>query len=71
MLYKNVPFFVTCSLWISVLAARMRVNGIMIEREAISRIEAGYRFISDDKSLVFAQTLDVPTEWLVGTNSKS
>ena len=46
------------------LAARMQVNGVTIEREAISKIETGDRFITDYELMVFAKVLGVSLEWL-------
>lgn len=48
------------------LAARMQVNGVTIEREAISKIETGDRFVSDYELMVFAKVLNVSMNWLVG-----
>ena len=48
------------------LAARMQVNGVTIEREAISKIETGNRFVSDYELLIFAKVLGVSMEWLIG-----
>ena len=48
------------------LAARMQVNGVTIEREAISKIETGDRFITDYELMVFAKVLGVSLEWLTG-----
>jgi len=49
------------------LAARMQVNGVTIEREAISKIETGDRFVTDYELMVFAKVLGVSMEWLVKT----
>lgn len=46
------------------LAARMQVNGVVIEREAISKIETGSRFVTDYELMVFARVLQVSMEWL-------
>ena len=46
------------------LAARMQVNGVIIEREAISKIETGNRFVTDYELLIFARVLGVSMEWL-------
>lgn len=46
----------------------MQVNGVMIEREAISKIETRDRFVADYELLVFAKVLGVPLEWLVSAN---
>lgn len=48
------------------LAARLQVEGIVIERDSISRIEIGTRFIPDYELPVFAKVLHVPVEWLLG-----
>ena len=48
------------------LAARMQVAGVAIEREAISKIETGDRFVTDYELTTFAQVLGVSMEWLVG-----
>ena len=48
------------------LAARMQVEGIMIERDSVSRIEIGTRFIPDYELPVFAKVLDVSVHWLLG-----
>ena len=48
------------------LAARMQVNGVAIEREAISKIETGDRFVTDYELLTFAKILGVSMEWLTG-----
>lgn len=52
------------------LAARMQVNGVTIEREAISKIETGNRFVTDYELLIFAKVLDVSMEWLTGQTRK-
>lgn len=50
------------------LAARMQVNGVVIEREAISKIETGDRFVTDYELMMFAKTLGVTMEWLIGAD---
>ncbi len=50
------------------LAARMQVNGVTIEREAISKIETGDRFVADYELMVFAKVLNVSIEWLISQN---
>ena len=52
------------------LAARMQVNGVTIEREAISKIETGDRFVTDYELMVFAKVLNVSMEWLTGQDQK-
>lgn len=51
------------------LAARMQVQGVIIEREAISKIETGDRFVADYELMVFADILGVSLEWLLGLKS--
>ena len=50
----------------SELAAKMQVEGIVIERDSISRIEIGTRFIPDYELPLFSKVLCVPVEWLLG-----
>ena len=38
----------------------------LIEREAISKIETGDRFVTDYEFIVFAEVLGVSMEWLAG-----
>lgn len=47
------------------LAARMQINGVTIEREAISKIETGDRFVTDYELMMFAKVLKVSVEWLI------
>ena len=46
------------------LAARLQVAGLDIDRTAISRIESGGRFLKDSEVLLFAEALKVPIEVL-------
>lgn len=48
------------------LAARMQVEGVVIERDSISRIEIGTRFVPDYELPAFARVLDVSVDWLLG-----
>lgn len=48
------------------LAARMQVEGMVIERDSISRIEIGTRFVPDYELPAFARILDVSVDWLLG-----
>ena len=52
------------------LAARMQTHGVAIEREAISKIETGDRFVTDYELMVFAKVLNVSMEWLIGQDQK-
>lgn len=47
------------------LAAKMQIEGIIIERNSISRIESGTRFIPDYELPVFAKVLNTTVEWLL------
>ncbi len=53
------------------LAARMQVNGVLIEREAISKIETGDRFVADYELMVFAKVLGVSVLWLLGQEERA
>ena len=48
------------------LAAQMQVEGIMIERDSVSRIEIGTRFSPDYELPLFAKVLGVSVDWLLG-----
>ena len=48
------------------LAAQMQVAGIIIERDSISRVEIGTRFVPDYELPVFAKLLHVTVPWLLG-----
>lgn len=49
----------------SELAAKMQVEGITIERDSISRIEIGTRFVTDYELKIFAKVLKVNIMWLL------
>ena len=48
------------------LAARMQVRGVAIEREAISKIETGDRFVTDYEFVKFGEFVGVIMEWRAG-----
>ena len=48
------------------LAARIQIKGINMERDSISRIEIGTRFVSDFELKVFSEVLGVSVNWLLG-----
>ena len=48
------------------LTAKMQLTGVRIEREAISKIERGERFVADYELVNFARVLGVTMEGLVG-----
>ncbi len=47
------------------LAARIQIEGVTMERDSISRIEIGTRFVADYELKVFARVLDVEISWLL------
>lgn len=53
------------------LAARLQLKGVIIEREAISKMESGDRFIADYELLALAQVLGVSMDWLTGQTNSS
>ncbi len=48
------------------LAAQLQVNGIIIERDSISRIEIGTRFVADYELRELSKILKVTVNWLLG-----
>ncbi len=48
------------------LAAKLQLNGIIIERDSISRIEIGTRFVADYELRELSKILKVSVEWLLG-----
>ena len=46
------------------LAARLQVAGITMERDSVSRIEIGTRFVTDYELAVLVMILRVSMEWL-------
>lgn len=46
--------------------AALQVEGVTMERDSISRIEIGTRFIPDYEIPVFARVLGVSALWLLG-----
>lgn len=50
------------------LAAQIQLRGVNVERDSISRIEIGTRFVADFELKVFAEVLDVSVAWLLGLN---
>ena len=48
------------------LAAKLQINGIIIERDSISRIEIGTRFVTDYEIRELSKILKVSVHWLLG-----
>ena len=47
------------------LAAKMQLQGVTIEREAISKIETGDRLVTDYELAAFAKVFHVSLDWLI------
>ena len=48
------------------LAARLQIESVILERDCISRIEIGTRFVTDYEIIVLAKCLRVSPLWLLG-----
>jgi transcriptional regulator with XRE-family HTH domain len=48
------------------LAAKLQVEGINIERDSVSRIEIGTRFVADYELCVLCKILNVSPAYLLG-----
>ena len=53
------------------LAAKMQVEGVMLERDSISRIEGGERFVADYELRVFAKVLGVDVKYKTDVTVRS
>ena len=51
----------------SQLAAQLQVAGVIIERDSVSRIEIGTRFVADYELRALSRILGVSPAWLLGT----
>ena len=47
------------------IAARLQVAGVIMERDSVSRIEIGTRFVTDYELSVLSDVLGVSVEWLL------
>ncbi len=52
------------------LAARLQIKGLRLERVAISKIETGYREVTDVEAIVIAKALGVTISWLLGESEE-
>ena len=52
------------------LAAQMQINGVIIERDSISRIEIGTRFVTDYELKIFSKVLKVELTWLLSEDAE-
>ena len=57
-----------CGLSQEELAAKLQVEGVNIERDSVSRIEIGTRFVADYELLILCKILNVSPEHLLGLN---
>ena len=48
------------------LAAQLQIKGIIIERDSVSRIEIGTRFVADYELRELSKILKVSVDWLLG-----
>ena len=48
------------------LAAKLQLAGIIIERDSVSRMEIGTRFVADYELRELAKILRVSVNWLLG-----
>lgn len=49
----------------SALAAKLQTEGVVIEQDAISRIEMGARMVQDYELRALASVLGVTADWLI------
>ena len=47
------------------LAERLELEGVLLDRMAINRIEAGHRFVADFELVAIAHVLGVSVNWLL------
>jgi transcriptional regulator with XRE-family HTH domain len=47
------------------LAAKLQIEGVTMERDSLSRIEIGTRFVTDYELKVLAKVLGVSPLWLL------
>ncbi len=52
------------------LAAKLQINGIILERDSISRIESGTRFVADYELLILSKVLKVDIPWLLSADEE-
>ena len=52
------------------LAARLQIEGLRLERVAISKIETGYREVTDVEAIAIAKALGVTISWLFGESEE-
>lgn len=50
------------------LAAKLQIRGVIIERDSISRIESGTRFVADYELKLLAEIFSVDILWLLSSD---
>lgn len=55
----------------SALAAKMQIEGAIIEQDAISRIESGSRLVTDYELLTLTRIFGVSADWLIGSDKNT
>ena len=48
------------------LAARLQLAGVIVERDSVSRLESGTRFVADYEVAALSKILGVTPAWLLG-----
>ena len=48
------------------LAAKLQLEGVIVERDSVSRIEIGTRFVADYELRELSKILNVDVAWLLG-----
>ena len=51
------------------LAAKLQLEEIILERDSVSRIESGTRFVADYELVVLVKVLNVEVGWLLGLDT--
>ena len=52
------------------LAARLQIEGLQLERVTVSKIETGYREVTDVEAIAIAKALGVTISWLSGESEE-
>lgn len=55
----------------SALAAKMQIEGAIIEQDAISRIESGSRLVTDYELLTLTRIFGVSADWIIGSDKNT
>lgn len=53
------------------LAAKLQIEGVTMERDSLSRIEIGTRFVTDYELKVIAKVLGVSPLWLIDDENRN